>query len=130
MMACVGSVGLTGARQVGFVGVTDLDAAQRFYGDALGLVLQDARPFALVADTGASQLRITLVDEVRAAPYTVLGWAVDDLEAEIDRLVGNGVRFTRYDGMEQDERGIWTSPSGARIAWFLDPDGNNLSLQG
>jgi catechol 2,3-dioxygenase-like lactoylglutathione lyase family enzyme len=122
--------GLAVARQVGFVGVTDLDAAQRFYGDVLGLVLEDARPFALVAGTGMTQLRITLVDEVRAAPYTVLGWAVDDLDAEIDRLADNGVAFTRYDGMEQDDRGVWTAPSGARIAWFLDPDGNNLSLQG
>jgi catechol 2,3-dioxygenase-like lactoylglutathione lyase family enzyme len=118
------------AGQVGFVGVSDLDEAQRFYGDTLGLPLQDARPFALVHETATSQLRITLVDEVRAAPYTVLGWSVDDLEGEIDRLVAAGVTFTRYDGMGQDARGIWTSPSGARIAWFLDPDGNNLSLQG
>jgi catechol 2,3-dioxygenase-like lactoylglutathione lyase family enzyme len=113
-----------------FVGVSDLDMAQRFYGDVLGLELEDARPFALVADTGATQLRITLVEEVCAAPYTVLGWRVDDLDAAVDRLAGRGVVFNRYDGMDQDERGIWTSPSGARIAWFHDPDGNNLSLQG
>lgn len=120
---------LDGARQVGFVGVSDLDAAERFYGGVLGLRLEDARPFALVADTGTSQLRITLVDEVRAAPYTVLGWQVTDLEGEVDRLSERGVEFNRYDGMEQDDRGIWTAPSGARIAWFHDPDGNNLSLQ-
>lgn len=117
------------ARQVGFVGVSDLDAAERFYGGVLGLSLDDQRPFALVHDTGATQLRITEVGEVRAAAYTVLGWQVTDLEAEVDRLAAAGVRFNRYDGMEQDDRGIWTSPSGARIAWFLDPDGNNLSLQ-
>jgi predicted enzyme related to lactoylglutathione lyase len=121
---------LSGSKQVGFVGVSDLDAAQEFYGDVLGLALEDARPFALVADAGGTQLRITLVEEVRAAPYTVLGWAVTDLDAEVDRLVAAGVTFNRYDGMDQDDRGIWTSPSGARIAWFLDPDGNNLSLQG
>ena len=118
------------ATQVGFVGVTDLDAAERFYGDVLGLDLDDARPFALVHQTAATQLRITLVEQVIAAPYTVLGWAVSDLDAEIDRLTAAGVRFNRYDGMAQDARGIWTSPSGARIAWFHDPDGNNLSLQG
>jgi predicted enzyme related to lactoylglutathione lyase len=121
---------LENAQLVGFVGVTDLDAAERFYGDVLGLVLQDARPFALVHATARTRLRITLVDQVHAAPYTVLGWAVNDLEGEIDRLVAAGVVFNRYDGMEQDDRGIWTSPSGARIAWFDDPDGNNLSLQG
>ena len=121
---------LEDARQVGFVGVSDLDSAQHFYGEVLGLELSDARPYALVHETPGSQLRITLVDEVRAAPYTVLGWVVADLEGEIDRLVAAGVTFNRYDGMEQDDRGIWTAPSGARIAWFHDPDGNNLSLQG
>jgi catechol 2,3-dioxygenase-like lactoylglutathione lyase family enzyme len=121
---------LEDALQVGFVGVSDLDAAQRFYGELLGLVLEDARPFALVHTTATTQLRITLVDHVRAAPYTVLGWSVTDLEGEIDRLVAAGVVFNRYDGVHQDHRGIWTSPSGARIAWFHDPDRNNLSLQG
>ena len=120
---------LDDARITSFVGVSDLDAAERFYGGVLGLGLADQRPFALVADTGATQLRITKVGEVRAAPYTVLGWQVADLEGEIDRLVEAGVTFNRYDGMEQDGRGIWTAPGGARIAWFLDPDGNTLSLQ-
>lgn len=117
------------ARQVSFVGVSDLDVAKHFYGDILGLLLTDDRPFALVHETATTQLRITRVEEVRAAPYTVLGWAVDDIEGEIDRLVDVGVSFNRYPGMEQDDRGIWTSPTGARIAWFHDPDGNNLSLQ-
>ena len=121
---------LEDARQVGFVAVSDLDAAFRFYGETLGLVLEDARPFALVHRTAETQLRITLVEKVNAAPYTVLGWAVSDLDGEIDRLAAAGVVFTRYDGMDQDDRGIWTSPDGARIAWFHDPDGNNLSLQG
>ena len=118
------------SKQVGFVGVSDLDAAAQFYGAVLGLHLVDQRPFALLHDSGLSQLRITLVEEVRAAPYTVHGWLVANLEVEIDRLVEAGVTFNRYEGMGQDERGIWTSPSGARIAWFLDPDGNTLSLQG
>jgi catechol 2,3-dioxygenase-like lactoylglutathione lyase family enzyme len=118
------------AKQVAFVGVSDLDAAQEFYGGVLGLDVVDARPFALVHDTPGSQLRITLVGEVRAAPYTVVGWSVSDLEAEVDRLVTAGVSFTRYDGMAQDDRGIWSAPGGARVAWFHDPDGNLLSLQG
>jgi catechol 2,3-dioxygenase-like lactoylglutathione lyase family enzyme len=112
-----------------FVGVSDLDVAEQFYGGVLGLSLDDARPFALVADTGAAQLRITAVDAVRAAPYTVLGWQVNDIEHTMDELAARGVQFNRYDGMDQDDRGIWTAPSGARIAWFYDPDGNNLSLQ-
>lgn len=120
---------LTHARQVAFVGVSDLDSAQHFYGTVLGLDLLDARPFALVHDAPASQLRITAVPEVMAAPYTVLGWNVMDLEAEVDRLGAAGVTFNRYEGMVQDDRGIWTAPDGARVAWFHDPDGNNLSLQ-
>ena len=117
------------AKQVGFVGVSDLDAAQTFYGGVLGLDLVDARPFALVHDTPDSQLRITAVAPVSAPPYTVLGWVVADLESEVDRLAAAGVTFTRYDGVVQDDRGIWTAPDGARVAWFHDPDGNTLSLQ-
>ncbi|MFL6151731.1 MAG: VOC family protein [Ornithinibacter sp.] len=116
-------------KQVGFVAVTDLDAAQRFYGGVLGLDLVDARPFALVHDTATGQLRITVVEKVHPAPYTVLGWIVTDLEAEMDRLTEGGVAFNRYEGMTQDDRGIWTTPDGSRVAWFHDPDGNTLSLQ-
>jgi catechol 2,3-dioxygenase-like lactoylglutathione lyase family enzyme len=120
---------LATARITSFVGVSDLDAAELFYGDVLGLPLRDARPFALIADTGVTQLRITAVEAVRPAPYSVLGWQVEDIEGTVDELVSKGVQFTRYEGIEQDDRGLWTAPSGARIAWFRDPDGNNLSLQ-
>jgi catechol 2,3-dioxygenase-like lactoylglutathione lyase family enzyme len=113
---------------MGFVGVSDLDAAQHFYGEVLGLALKDERPFALVGDVGGTMLRITEVPEPAAAPYTVLGWSVPDIAATVDELTARGVVFTRYDFMDQDERGIWTAPGGARIAWFLDPDRNNLSL--
>jgi catechol 2,3-dioxygenase-like lactoylglutathione lyase family enzyme len=111
-----------------FLGVSDLDAAQEFYGDVLGLELRDERPFALVADVGGTMLRITAVPEPAAAPYTVLGWTVRDIAAAVDELAARGVRFTRYEGVDQDDRGIWTAPGGARVAWFLDPDRNNLSL--
>jgi catechol 2,3-dioxygenase-like lactoylglutathione lyase family enzyme len=120
---------LAGARLTAFVGVSDLDAAELFYSGVLGLSLEDARPFALVAHVGGTQLRITAVEVVRAAPYTVLGWRVDDIEGAVVELVAKGVRLNRYPGMAQDGRGIWTSPDGARVAWFNDPDGNTLSLQ-
>ena len=116
------------ARPTAFVGVGDLDRAERFYGSVLGLDLRDERPYALVSEVAGSMLRITAVDEPSRSPYTVLGWSVRDLASTVDELAASGVRFTRYDGMGQDERGIWTSPSGALVAWFLDPDGNNLSL--
>ncbi|MEZ0069893.1 catechol 2,3-dioxygenase-like lactoylglutathione lyase family enzyme [Streptacidiphilus sp. MAP12-20] len=116
------------AALVAFVAVTDLDRAQRFYGEVIGLTLHDERPYALVAAAGGATLRITAVEAVAAAPYTVLGWTVPDLNAAVDDLASRGVGFHRYEGMGQDERGVWTAPSGARVAWFNDPDGNTLSM--
>ena len=113
---------------VGFVGVSDLDRARHFYGETLGLPISDESPFALVANANGTMLRLTAVEQPMAAPYTVLGWSVEDIGSMIDQLSARGVRFTRYEGMGQDERGVWTAPGGAKIAWFLDPDGNNLSL--
>ena len=117
------------ARLVGFVGVADLDTAQRFYGEVLGLDLSDQRPFALVGDVAGTRVRITSVESVSPQPYTVLGWQVDDIDAAVDDLAARGVQFLIVDGLPQDPRGIWTAPGGARIAWFHDPDENVLSLQ-
>lgn len=119
---------LESAALVAFVGVSHLGRARHFYGDQLGLPLRDETPFALVAEVGGTMLRITAVDNVAPVPYTVLGWGVSDIAATIDHLVSRGVTFTRYEAMNQDRRGVWTAPGGSRIAWFLDPDGNNLSL--
>lgn len=116
------------AALVAFVGVSDLDRAEEFYGDMLGLSLRDERPIALVAELGGAELRITAVPNVATAGYTVVGWQVADIDATVDELGARGVTFNRYDEMGQDGRGIWTAPSGDRIAWFLDPDGNTLSL--
>jgi catechol 2,3-dioxygenase-like lactoylglutathione lyase family enzyme len=119
---------LDGARSVGFVGVSDLDAARAFYGDTLGLRLRDESPHALIATAGGTTLRVTAVGTPVVAPYTVAGWDVDDIAATVEGLVARGVVFARYDGLGQDERGVWTTPDGTKVAWFLDPDGNNLSL--
>jgi catechol 2,3-dioxygenase-like lactoylglutathione lyase family enzyme len=120
---------LSGAELVAFVATRDLDVAARFYGDVLGFELVESTPFANVFDAGGTTLRVTRVDEVADAGYTVLGWKVPDVEAAIGALSGRGVEFKRYDGLEQDEHGAWTAPGASRIAWFADPDGNTLSLQ-
>ncbi len=120
---------LADARLVGFVAVTDLGRAEQFYGGTLGLAVRESTPYALVVDGGGTEVRLTLVEQRAAAPYTVLGWQVSDIEATVDDLVARGVTFTRYDGMDQDDRGVWTAPGGDRIGWFTDPDGNVLSLQ-
>jgi catechol 2,3-dioxygenase-like lactoylglutathione lyase family enzyme len=119
---------LNAADVIAFVGTARADAARAFYRDALGLRLVADEPFALVFDAHGVMLRVTKVDAVEPAPYTVLGWRVPDIRAAVTELGGNGVGFERYRGMPQDELGIWTSPSGAKIAWFRDPDGNVLSL--
>ena len=112
-----------------FVGVRDPDRAKSFYRDVLGLKLASEQlPFALVFDCQGTMLRAAIVPNVVAAPYTVLGWQVVDIAAEVKSLQAAAVQFQRYDGMKQDPLGIWTSPSGARVAWFQDPDGNLLSI--
>ena len=60
--------------------------------------------------------------------FTILGWAVPDIAEAMRTLGKKGVLFERYEGMEQDPDGVWTSPGGAKIAWFKDPDGNVLSI--
>jgi catechol 2,3-dioxygenase-like lactoylglutathione lyase family enzyme len=113
---------------VAFVPATDLDRARAFYAGVLGLTVTDHSRFAVAFDVGGTMLRVTAVEERVAAPYTVLGWSVPDIAATIDDLTARGVAFERFAGMEQDERGVWASPSEARVAWFHDPDGNVLSL--
>src|SRR5262245_31592558 len=110
-----------------FVSTTDLDRAHAFYAEVLGLEPVDRTPFACVFLVGATPLRVTRADNVVAAPYTVLGWVVTDIDEEMRDLAGRGVTFDQYDGMT-DETGVWTTPGGDKIAWFKDPDGNVLSL--
>jgi catechol 2,3-dioxygenase-like lactoylglutathione lyase family enzyme len=116
------------AKPVCFVATARSAAAKRFYGGVLGLALVEDGPFATVFQLYGSMLRVQKVQAVSAAPYTALGWEVDDIRKSVERLRKKGVRFEVYEGIGQDEFGIWTSPSGARVAWFKDPDGNILSL--
>ncbi len=119
---------LAGADLIAFIPVGDLDRARRFYGDTLGLRVTDENPYAVVVDANATMLRLTLVDDLRPQGFTIAGWRVADIAACVDRLVDLGVEFSHYDGVDQDDRGIWTTPGGDQVAWFTDPDGNTLSL--
>jgi catechol 2,3-dioxygenase-like lactoylglutathione lyase family enzyme len=113
---------------IAFVSTTDLARARPFYQDVLGLRLVDENPYACVFDANGTMLRVTAADEVAHPGYTVLGWRVTDIATTMAELVSKGITFTRYDGMGQDADGVWTTPGGDQVAWFLDPDGNNLSL--
>jgi catechol 2,3-dioxygenase-like lactoylglutathione lyase family enzyme len=114
---------------VAFVASRDLEVAGRFYGEVLGFRLLETSTFSNAYDANGTQLRVTLVDRVLQAPYTVLGWRVLDIVATIRALREAGVAFKRYEGMAQDEDGVWIAPGGSRVAWFADPDGTLLSLQ-
>ena len=113
---------------ISFVAMLDRDTARRFYADVPGVPLVSDEPFALVFDLNGRMLRVAKAEVLTPARHTVLGWEVEDIASKVAELRDRGVVFERYDGMTQDELGIWTSPSGARVAWFKDPDGNNLSL--
>ena len=113
---------------VAFAASADLPRARAFYEGVLGLPVVEQDDFACVFDANGTMLRVTAVREVSPAGYTVLGWRVADIEAVVAGLSARGVAFSRFDGMEQDDNGIWTSPGGSKVAWFTDPDGNVLSL--
>jgi catechol 2,3-dioxygenase-like lactoylglutathione lyase family enzyme len=114
---------------VGFVSIVDVARAKEFYRDTLGLtLLSEEPPFALIFDAHGIMLRLGMAQELPPAHGTVLGWNVPDIAATVKELAEAGVHFERYPPMKQDELGIWTAPTGARVAWFKDPDGNILSV--
>lgn len=119
---------LESSKIIAFASSTDLGRSRDFYHHTLGLRFVEQSDFACVFDANGTMLRITAVSEVASPGYTVLGWQVADIVTAVQALKLKGVKFTRYDGMDQDLDGIWTTPGGDKVAWFIDPDGNNLSL--
>jgi catechol 2,3-dioxygenase-like lactoylglutathione lyase family enzyme len=114
---------------VAFVTIVDVDKARTFYRDTLGLsLISEDLPFALVFDANGTMLRASIGKSRLNLPGTVLGWDVPDIRAAMSELASAGVQFERYDFMQQDDKGVWTSPGGAQVAWFKDPDENLLSL--
>jgi catechol 2,3-dioxygenase-like lactoylglutathione lyase family enzyme len=123
------STGLDQYEIVAFVNIREPESAEVFYRDVLGLRLVSRElPFALVFDAHGTMLRLAINPGAMPIGGTVLGWKVSNIEAAVKDLIGRGVHFERFNGMPQDELGIWNSPGGARVAWFKDPDGNVLSV--
>jgi hypothetical protein len=83
--------------------------------------------FALVFDANGTMLRVVPVGEIPPVRWTVLGWEVEDIAAAAKELEIGGVTLERYEWVK-DESGIWTAPTGDKVAWFKDPDGNTLSI--
>ena len=121
---------LSDATPMGFIAVSDYDRARAFYEGLLGLQVYAQDGFALVLRSGSTLIRLTKPPELMVAPYTVFGWQVTDVDDKVFGLTAKGVTFEVYDffGAAQTPHGVWTAPSGDKVAWFKDPDGNLLSL--
>jgi catechol 2,3-dioxygenase-like lactoylglutathione lyase family enzyme len=120
---------LAHARPVAMIATADRKAAEPFYAGVLGLPRKGDDGFAALFDLTGVTLRLTEVPGYSAPPHPVLGWEVPDIESAVAALSANGVGTNVYEGMGQDELGIWTAPDGSgKVAFFSDPDGNGLSL--
>jgi len=113
---------------VAFVPITNSDEARAFYEGILGLRFVKDDGFALVLDANGIMIRAAKMKEVAPAQFTILGWQVSDIENVVRALATKGVRFEIFGFFKQDELGIWTAPTGDKVAWFKDPDGNILSV--
>jgi len=113
---------------VAFVPIKDAEKSQHFYEDVLGLEFVKDDGFALVFRANGVMVRAAKMKEFSPAQFTVLGWEVSKIEEMVRQLSTRGVRFEIFGFFKQDELGIWTAPTGDKVAWFKDPDGNILSV--
>ena len=111
--------------------VKDLEAAKSFYGGTLGQDVRDG-PMGVVELhlAGGATVMLYPKDDHVPATYTILNFAVDDVEAAVDKLTAAGVKMEQYgrEDLQQDAKGISRDPSGPAIAWFKDPSGNILAV--
>jgi predicted enzyme related to lactoylglutathione lyase len=110
--------------------VDDLQKAQRFYGETLGIkttIVDEQNGLMTLHLAGDRDTLVYEKKDLKPGNYTILNFPVDDIDVAVDELTRRGVRFERYDGFEQDEKGI-VRGGGPLLAWFTDPAGNILSL--
>jgi catechol 2,3-dioxygenase-like lactoylglutathione lyase family enzyme len=113
---------------VAFVPIKDSGKARAFYEGVLGLRFVKDDGFALVLEANGIMVRAAKMKEFTPAQFTILGWQVSDIEQVVRGLAANGVHFEIFGFFKQDELGIWIAPTGDKVAWFKDPDGNILSV--
>jgi catechol 2,3-dioxygenase-like lactoylglutathione lyase family enzyme len=111
-----------------FVATANPARSKHFYQDTLGLRLVSDDQFAIAFDCAGIQLRIQKIDRLQPHAFTALGWQVPNIRKAVQGLSKRGVSCERYAYLEQDDLGVWLAPSGAKVAWFKDPDGNVLSV--
>lgn len=120
---------LNHARPIAMITTRDRKVAEHFYAETLGLTHKGTDGFAALFDLAGVTLRLTEVPGYQAPAWPVLGWEVADIEKTVAELAAKGVSMNIYEGLGQDERGIWTAPdSSCKVAFFSDPDGNGLSM--
>jgi catechol 2,3-dioxygenase-like lactoylglutathione lyase family enzyme len=117
---------LESAKMMGFLLTTDYEKAKAFFVGKLGFRFVSFDQFALVVDCGQNLIRISAVEKFSPLQGTVLGWQVSDITAVVTWLKQNGVNPEKYPFMRDPD--IWSSPTGDKVAWFKDPDGNILSV--
>lgn len=116
------------AKPVSFVLTANRAKTKPFYAEVLGLPIIDEEDFGVTFDLGGgATMRLTDIADHTPGPHTVLGWEVPDICAAMADLRGKGVTFEFYEGFGQDSDGVW-SFQDTHLAWFNDPEGNNLSL--
>jgi len=108
--------------------VPDLDAARKFYEDTLGLQVSEEHGLLTLHIAGDRDILVYPKPDHTPASYTILNFPVDDIDGAVDELTQRGVRFERYDGFNQDDKGIARDDDGPPIAWFTDPAGNVLAV--
>jgi catechol 2,3-dioxygenase-like lactoylglutathione lyase family enzyme len=113
---------------VAFVPTKDSEKARTFYEGVLGLRFVKDDGFAMVLDANGIMIRVAKVPQFTPAQFTILGWQVTGIEKVAQELQKKGVRCEIFGFFKQDELGIWTAPTGDKVAWFKDPDGNILSV--
>jgi catechol 2,3-dioxygenase-like lactoylglutathione lyase family enzyme len=113
---------------VAFVPTKDSEKSRAFYEGVLGLRFVKDDGFAMVLDANGIMIRVAKAPQFTPAQFTILGWQVKDIAKVAQELQKKGVHFEIFGFFKQDELGIWTAPTGDKVAWFKDPDGNVLSL--
>jgi catechol 2,3-dioxygenase-like lactoylglutathione lyase family enzyme len=118
---------LANAKAYSGLAVRDMEEARRFYGEALGLKTSEEYGLMWLHLAGGRDTLVYEQSDATPASFTILNFEVDDIDEAVDALAARGVRFERYEGVAQDEKGVFRD-EGPYIAWFKDPSGNVLSV--
>jgi catechol 2,3-dioxygenase-like lactoylglutathione lyase family enzyme len=107
--------------------VDDIQKAKQFYGETLGIRVSEQNGMLTMHLAGDRDTLVYPKEDHTPATFTILNFPVEDVDRTVEELTARGVRFERYEGFDQDEKGVFRG-GGPLIAWFKDPAGNILSV--